>query len=177
MGTAEGCRDAPASNGCSLRTRPAPKSVEAIPTLPKSHGHCADGTRTSEAGSGAASCLCPKANARLVRSSPSYRERDIAHDKPEAMKARFGAGLDPAVAKTACVGRRHSISNATRLDCDETLWPSQAMSFDAFPSRCVADACAVATRLKHMSHPVHRRTGANGCVSSAFVLMMMHIVR
>lgn len=36
-------------------------------------------------------------------------------------EGRFSAGLDPAIAKAACVKRRNSIRNATSLDCDETL--------------------------------------------------------
>lgn len=146
----------------------APKWVEAIPTLPKSHGHCAEALVRSEAGSGAPNCLCPKANARLVRISPSYRERDICAPQARGNEGRFSAGLDRAIAKAACVKRRNSISNATSLDCDETLCRSRPVSFDAFPCRCVADAC-VATRLKQMSHSVHRRTGANVCVPSSFV--------
>ena len=33
---------APASNGCSQQTRPAPKWTAPIPQLPKSHNHCAE---------------------------------------------------------------------------------------------------------------------------------------
>src|ERR1700729_3152366 len=33
---------APASNGCSQQTRPAPKWAAPIPPLPKSHNHCAE---------------------------------------------------------------------------------------------------------------------------------------
>lgn len=57
-----------------------PKSVEAIPTLPNSHGHCAETPCGRSHVAAPPGCLCPKANAMLVRSSPSYRERDIARD-------------------------------------------------------------------------------------------------
>jgi hypothetical protein len=33
---------APASNGCSQPTKPAPKWAAPIPSRPKSHNHCAE---------------------------------------------------------------------------------------------------------------------------------------
>jgi hypothetical protein len=42
LGNGRGMPHAPASNGCSLQTRPAPKWAAPIPTLPKSHNHCAE---------------------------------------------------------------------------------------------------------------------------------------
>lgn len=40
-GNGRGMPHAPASNGCSLPIRRAPKWAEPVPTLPKSHNHCA----------------------------------------------------------------------------------------------------------------------------------------
>lgn len=42
LGNGRGMLHALASNGCSRQTRPAPKWAEPIPTLPKSHNHCAE---------------------------------------------------------------------------------------------------------------------------------------
>ena len=42
LGATAKCRPAPASNGCSQPTRPAPKWAAPIPTHPKSHNHCAE---------------------------------------------------------------------------------------------------------------------------------------
>ena len=69
---------APASNGCSQQTRPAPKWAAPIPPLPKNDNHCAEPLDVSDI---------------AAREAKARAELEALRDEISVFEARFSAAM------------------------------------------------------------------------------------